>query len=36
MSHPGHLLSEFYSFAEMLSMYSTVPADWAIKDKEKN
>ena len=29
MSYPGHLLGESYPSAEMQSVYSTVPADWA-------
>ena len=29
MSFPAHLLMESYSSAEMQSVYSTAPADWA-------
>ena len=29
VSYPRHLLAESYSSAEMQSMYSTAPADWA-------
>ena len=29
MSHPGHTLEESYPSAEMQSVYSIVPADWA-------
>ena len=30
LSYPGHLLEErFYPCAEMQSVYSTIPADWA-------
>ena len=28
MSYMGHSLKQFYSSAEMQSMYSTAPADW--------
>ena len=27
--HPGHSLGEFYSSAEIQSVYFTAPADWA-------
>ena len=30
VSYPRHLLGESYPYAEMQSVYSTVPADWAI------
>ena len=29
VSYPGHLLGESYPSAEMQSVYSAVPADWA-------
>ena len=29
VSYPGHLLEESYPSAEMQSVYSTVPANWA-------
>ena len=29
VSHPGHLLRRSYSFADMQSVYSATPADWA-------
>ena len=29
VSYPGHLLCESYHFAEIQSIYSTTPADWA-------
>ena len=28
--YPGHTLGEFYPSAEMQSMYSAAPANWAI------
>ena len=31
MSYPGHSLGESYTSAEMQSMYSATPADWATK-----
>ena len=31
MSYLGHFLEEFYPPAEMQSIYSTAPADWADK-----
>ena len=31
VSHPEHFLGEFYPFAEMQSVYSTVSADWTIR-----
>ena len=31
MSYPGHSLEESYFSAEMPSVYSDAPADWAIK-----
>ena len=30
VSYPGDLFMVSYPFAEMQSMYSTVPADWAV------
>ena len=30
MSYPGHTLGEFYPYAEMQSVYSVAPAEWAI------
>ena len=31
MLYPGHLFGwEAYPYAEMQSMYSTVPADWSV------
>ena len=30
VSYPGHSFGKSYPSAEMQSMYSTVPADWAI------
>ena len=30
VSYPGHLLEKFYPTAEMPSVYSAAPADWAI------
>ena len=29
VSYPGHLLGESYTSAEMQSVYSTAPVDWA-------
>ena len=29
MSYPGHLLGKFHPSAEMQSVYSTAPANWA-------
>ena len=31
MSYPGHSLEELYPSAEMESVYSAAPADWATK-----
>ena len=31
VSYPGHFLGESYPSAEMQSMYTTAPADWATK-----
>ena len=31
VSYPGYLLGESYPSAEMQSVYSTSPANWAIK-----
>ena len=31
MSYPGHLLGEYYPFAEMQLVYSTTPPDWAAQ-----
>ena len=31
VSYTGHSMVEFYPSAEMQSVYSTAPADWAIK-----
>ena len=30
VSYTGHSLGEFYQSAEMLSVYSTAPTDWAV------
>ena len=30
MSYPGHSLKESYSSADMQSVYSVAPADWAV------
>ena len=30
MSYPEHLLGKYYSSAEMQSVYSTAPANWAV------
>ena len=32
-SYPGHLSGRSYLFAEMQSVYSTTPADWASKQE---
>ena len=31
MSYPGYLLVGFYPSADLQSVYSTAPANWAIK-----
>ena len=33
VSYAGHLLEEFYLSAEMQSVYSAAPADWATNSK---
>ena len=35
MSYPGHLLKESYPSAQMQSVYSTSPADWATYFSKK-
>ena len=35
VSYPGHFLRESYPSAEMQSVYSTAPADWATIFKNK-
>ena len=36
MSYPKHSLEESYSFADMQSVYFTVPADWARETLNSN
>ena len=31
VSYPGLLMEEYYASAEMLSVYSMAPADWAME-----
>ena len=33
VSYPGHLLGQSYPSAEMQSLYSAAPADWATQNK---
>ena len=35
VSYPGHSFGVFYSSAEVQSVYSTAPADWAIENHRK-
>ena len=36
LSYSGHSLEESYPSAEMQSVYSTAPADWAREEKKKD